>query len=181
MTTVWYKVSYLLGVEGKVTPASLAREMGVTRQAAGKHLRRMAQRGQLVRVGAARTVRYLAPPRGADDRYLPTRFWEGITRTQPQVHRIHLARSGVALRWRKQVKPLLAHLDWQHRFMFLDFAGVEDASEPFLDELLRVAPQSSCALFMPINVCPELQKKIARVRLMTEREGSDDTPDECCS
>src|SRR3990170_4502098 len=53
-------IEVLLAGSGTVSAGQVAREAGVTRQAAHYHLRRLSERGRLRRIGAGRGARYVA-------------------------------------------------------------------------------------------------------------------------
>lgn len=163
MSDAFEKANYLIRVFGKVTGASLAKELNISRQAAAKRLKKMAQRGQLKKLGANRAVKYVAVTAEKSDRYSAS-FWTRLAARVPATLRVQLGKPGVTLRLRLQAKFAVAHVEPEHAFVFLDFAGVDDAGDEFLDELLRVEGNRTCAEFMPINVSDALRKKIARVK-----------------
>ncbi|MCA2978715.1 MAG: DUF4325 domain-containing protein [Myxococcaceae bacterium] len=112
-------------------------DTGASRQAVHKHLRRLVRAGVLTVSGRARATRYAPAP-------LPT-----AAPVRPLVQRVQVASAGA--RFRLSARLLL--LEVQPGVVEVDFTGVEDLADEFLDELFIVlAGRHSDITLRPVHL-----------------------------
>ncbi|MDX2014000.1 MAG: hypothetical protein SFW67_27635, partial [Myxococcaceae bacterium] len=115
-------VARLVEVGAPFSSQLVCERTGASRQAVHKHLRRLVDVGILSVTGKARATRYA--PASATER--PS--------VRPLVQRVEVASAGS--RYRLSARLLL--LDVQPGVVEVDFTGVEDLGDEFLDELFVV-------------------------------------------
>lgn len=110
----------LLEAHGSVSATQVARAAGISRQAAHKHLRRRVQVGALSASGKARACRYRRAP--------------APSALQPLRQRLEVASAGST--YRLSARLLVDGVTAGEAV--LDFTGVYDVGEEFLEELFLV-------------------------------------------
>ncbi|MFZ5468892.1 MAG: STAS-like domain-containing protein [Myxococcota bacterium] len=141
---------------------------GVSRQAAHKQLRAMVAAGRLVVEGKARAARYRLA--SAVDDSQPALLAPGSlpladnppVDDSPQASRVRLEVASAGAEFRLSARILLC--DVTAAELVVDFAGVEDVADEFLDELLvRYAEAHPQVRLEIVNAAATIRAAVARV------------------
>ena len=166
---------------GRFKIKHVLKQVQVSRQAVWKQLRSMVESGELIRQGSGPGAHYVpgpgfgVAPAGAARTSDHQGFWADLmSRCQNAAYIELRVMVGTGARHRAQAKRVLDGLI-RRDLIVADFRGVEEATEPFLQELLIEWPSLFFARVEPINVSSSIQPILDRVlRLRDARLGRPD-------
>lgn len=144
-------------------------QTGLSRQVVNRQLQRMVLTGELIRMEGPRQVQYRAGPGYAVWDWGTTRgaesfdFWTALGQKVDCVGYVRLRAYGRHMLKRDQARSALHRLGL-HRFLVVDFRGIERASDSFLDELFELHEETEA-----INAPPEIEASLIRIRALRSR------------
>jgi len=181
-------IDNLLAQGGAVTTGEVAALAGVSRQAAQKQLKALVAAGRLTVQGKARAARYLAvddsrtgagpvddaapwshfPQPAADETGPGLRALAPLLTSAPvddsaRAGRVRLTVADAGAEFRLSARILLCEVTAAE--LVVDFAGVEDVADEFLDELLvRYAEAHPEVHFEIVNAAAAIRAAVARLQ-----------------